>query len=192
VILRIETIAALTCLALTGSAPARAEITVDDLQGRKLNSSAIYDVSVLRFGKVFHVQWTTEWTIQVGPGDAISGEFARAWLRNGTLMRRKSFPLRGVINRPHQVPERGGDAVWILDGDTLTLLRMFEGMAAKTKGGFKGSFTFSKTDEGLICELQAPFVREEGRGLIRFPSIDGDMLEVINVKQASSRCDLSK
>lgn len=91
--------------------------------------------------------------------------------------------MNGTIGLPKQAATGSGHALWILDGDKLTLLRTFE------TGGIKAEITIN----GASCSVRAPLVREQGAGNIRrSDSVVGGPVEVLSAKLTSASCRISR
>ena len=105
-------------------------------------------------------------------------------LRTGETLTR-TFSEKATLERPGKF--RDGTAVWLLQGESLVRLR------TQKEGAVMLTFAFARTDKGLSCKLTAPFAREVGVGaLVSESALGTSRVEILNVKEMSSNCSVSR
>jgi len=168
------------CLFLMQAGAALA-LTVEDLHGAKIELRVNYDMRVRRAEGDFSTTMDVLWRMSVSDGK-ISGSVTRT-VTTPRGPRTRSHQMNGAIGQPKQAATGSGHALWILEGDKLTLLRTFE------TGGLKAEITIN----GSSCTVRAPLVREQGAGNTkRSDSVVGGSVEVLSARQTSGSCRISR
>jgi hypothetical protein len=166
---------------LTGVTDAQA-VAVEDLNGATLNMTTGYAMRVKRAEGIFSTNVTVVWNLKIGPEGKIAGTITRT-VTTPRGPRTTSRKMNGTIGVPRQAAVGSGHALWILDGDKLTLLRTFE------TGGLKAEITLN----GSSCSVRAPMVREEGAGnMKRSDSVVGGPVEILSATPTSTSCRISR
>ena len=120
-------------------------------------------VSVAKDGKIAHTQ-----TVTITP---LSGG------RGGTNVHSGTFTLE----RPQKF--RDGNAVFVFSEGSLIRLRTID------TGAQKVIFAFTRDGDGINCQLEMPFAREDGKGALRTTSsVSGSATVFLSSRQVSSDC----
>jgi len=179
------------CVLALWSVPAAAEdITIDDLQGVTIHTTNTY---VGRFRNDLGEApggFTTHGAIKIGPGAAINTKITRnTWA--DTPRGRKTGSLtrtgKGEIGKPRETSSPGS-VLWMIEGDTLISLRVYE------VGGSTMRIKFAKSGDGLTCTVDAPVMREVGAGATTDTSAmaGGGKVKVLSAKQTASNCRVTR
>jgi hypothetical protein len=166
-----------------------AGVTLVDLEGAVIETSVVYDRTIrLQDQGVVPSRLQHDRTITIGPGGNLHSTLVHnISTPRGLVVRRESGSA--TIGKPKQVQSLGGggDAVWIFENGTLTLLRTFR------SGAYKFEIAFTRGASGILCKVRAPYVRENGTGSIEMASAgNGQNFEVISERQVSSSCQVTK
>ena len=157
-------------------------LTVEELNGASLDMTTGYAMRVKRAEGIFSTNMTVSWRLKVGSEGTIKGTITRT-VTTPRGPRTSSRPMSGSIGVPKQVAIGSGHALWLLDGDKLTLLRTFEA------GGIKAEITIN----GSTCSVRAPMVQEQGAGNTRRSnSVVGGAVEVLSSTPTSASCRISR
>lgn len=171
----------------SATAASAQEIDIKDLQGAAISVTTKYRGTFARDrgpgpGNIAH-----NYRLRVGPDENVEMTLTRnveaitpAGPKHSSLNR--SFS--GKVGTPAQA--RGGNFLWLLDKNELVLLRTLD------VGGFKLSIAFSKSDKGLTCKANAPYLKETGSGAGKTDSAFGGKVRIISMQQVSSACSVSK
>ena len=116
--------------------------------------------TVRREGRIRNNHSHQEFTIRIGPADAIAetekyttiGEHGRVVASREI---NNSYTLGKVTNRG------GGHVVWALVDASLTQLN------TRSEGARRMTYAFKRTATGFACSLNAPYVREDGVGALK-------------------------
>jgi len=185
-------VAATALLFAACGVPALAEdISLEDLQGVTVHTSTSYVGRFRNDRGEAPGGFTSEGTIKIGPGAKIESKFVRNTYADtprgrvtGSLTRSGS----SEIGKSREMPDGSGAAVWLLDGDTLVALRVYE------RGGVSVRIKFEKSGTTLNCSISAPMANEVGAG----PTTDksamqgGGKVRVLHAKQTASSCRVSR
>jgi hypothetical protein len=152
-------------------------ITLEQLDGKRITFSVAYNTS----GRNLHGEFsgavsTTVGQIQIS-GNSVSGSATRTVTYHGKTVGSRTGALSGEIGKPQQ-GTLGGNYVWLLDGDSLILLRTLK------VGGIKITITF--TENG--CSVRAPIMHEVGAGETTAHSVFGGDVVVHSATPQSSSC----
>jgi len=168
------------------------EITIDNLQGTIISAVIEYSGRVRWSGdnivRPLRHNWRLKMQIDQG-GSFKSTADTESWVAGRKFT--EHFPSQlGSIGRPNTKPERIGAraAVMTLEGNTLTLLRVFE------RGGRIVKIMLSRIGSGFGCTATGTYVQEIGAGnpKAKAPRALGGHYELIGMKQTSSTCRVSK
>ena len=163
-------------------------VTLADLQGATIEASVTYHQVRRREGQVQSGETRQTWRTSIGPGDVVHSTSTN--MAEGPRGTRTSAPRSTSLPLGKSREVRGlggGQAVWVFTNGTLTYLRTY-----RAAGGYKRTFTFTRSGGGLACTIRTAFAREDGVGNIDFESPFGGRLEILSSKQVSSNCRVSK
>lgn len=163
------------------------DITIEALQGAQISGAANY---VGRFRtpigeSTSNIVW--KYQIKIGPGlnAAISTTRNVHWRgKDGPQSASLSRSAKGTIGVPRQSDD--GAALWLLDGNTLVLLRVFE------VGGVALRITLARADGKWSCSATAPMAKEVGAGNSKTKAAVGGKVEMLSIKQTSANCHIGK
>ena len=162
------------------------EVTLERLQGATISGVVNY---VGRFRthsgeSTSTIAWN--YRLKIGPGSAVNMSATRNvhWqTKDGPKTASLSKSRAGTIGVPKQ--HEDGAALWLLEGNTLVLLRVFE------VGGIAMRITLTETGPGLGCSVTAPMAREVGAGQTKTQAAVGGKVEMLSMRQTSSSCRVS-
>jgi hypothetical protein len=163
-------------------------VTFADLQGATIEASVVHHQVRRRDGQVVSGETRQTWRTVIGPGDTIHSTSSNT--AYGPRGSRSSAPRSGsfTLGKPRPVSDLGGGhAVWAFTNGTLNYLRTY-----RAAGGYKRTFSFTRSGAGLTCTIRTAFAREDGVGNIDFESPMGGRVEILSSKQVSSSCRVSK
>jgi hypothetical protein len=164
-----------------------AGVTLADLEGALVETSVVYDRTGRWGDRVVSGSLRDDRKITIGPGGSLQNTVVHTMSGpGGTSVRQESGSF--TISKPKQVQNLGGgDAVWIFENGTLTLLRTYR------SGAYKTEIVFTRGTTGIACKVRAPFARENGTGSVEMTSaVNGQSWQVISAKQISSSCRVTK
>lgn len=165
----------------------RQEITLDDLQGMTIQGSQSFA------GRVGNAQgegaggFTWRFELKIGPGAAMQHTHMRDdWVdtprgrKTGRLKRSDTV----VIGVPGAQKDNSGMALWLLEGSSLTWLRVLE------VGGATLKIDFEKGASGLSCSVKGAMAREVGAGATTDKSsmVAGGKARIVSITPATSTC----
>lgn len=175
------TAAAAVALSMVAGAPAQA-VTVEELNGATIQVTTGYSMRVRRAGGEFPSQMTWSIRLKIGPEGKIMGSTTRT-VTTPRGPQSRSHSMNGTIGKPGTGGTGVGNALWLLDGNKLTLLRTFDA------GGFKAEITLN----GSSCSVRAVMAREQGAGNTRrSDSVVGGAVEVLSMTPTSSSCRITR
>jgi hypothetical protein len=166
-----------------------AGVTLADLEGAVIETSVVYDRTVrLRDQGVIPSRLQHDRKITIGPGGNLHNTLVHTISTpRGPVVRQESGSVTIGKAKQIQTLGGGGDAVWIFENGTLTLLRTYR------SGAYKMEIVFTRSATGISCKARAPWARENGTGSIEMASAgDGKNFEVISARQISSSCRVTK
>jgi hypothetical protein len=174
--------AGIAATAVALALPAAAEaITLQDLKDVNIETQSVYDATVRRPEGDFRSQMTVVLRFQVDEEGRMRGEVKRT-VSTPFGPRTQTNPMFARIGQPGDLP-RGGQGLWLIDGDKLILLRALE------QGGFKVEIDFKGAGKSLTCNARAPLVREEGKSEIKSQqSVVGGPVTYLNATEKSTKC----
>jgi hypothetical protein len=169
--------------------PAASIITLDDLQGVTITTTNSFTARFADNKGEAPGGYTLNREIRIGPKAAVQIKFSRdAWWDSPTGRRtgHLSGARSGTIGLPMEAG--GGASLFLLEGNTLTQLRVYEVGAQILK------VTLEKSAAGLTCKASNSLAQERGAGTTRVPANEGggSNIEVWNVKPTSSSCRVSR
>ena len=162
------------------------EITLERLQGATISGVVNY---AGRFRTHLGESTSTiawNYRLKIGPGSAVNMSATRNvhWqTKDGPKTASLSKSRTGTIGVPAQTQD--GAALWLLEGNTLVLLKVFE------VGGIAMRITLTETGSGLGCSVTAPMAREVGAGQTKTKAAVGGKVEMLSMSQTSSSCRVS-
>jgi hypothetical protein len=170
------------CLVASAAPASGQAITPELLQGSTIVATVNYETHG-RFGGQENTGPTSvTYQLVIGAGGAYTGSVTRSGYRatatqqfSGTLGRARE--AKGSIS---------GHVVWLLSGNTLTMLRTYQ------IGGKNTTITFGPGARS--CTVRSPFMREVGAGssIKRETLRGGGTTEIISAKQTSSSCQVTR
>lgn len=125
--------------------------------------------------------------LKIGPGATAAMSHTRkvSWQRkDGPKTASISKSATGTIGLPKQTGD--GAALWLLEGNTLVLLKVFE------VGGTAMRIALKQRDMGWSCSVTAPMAREVGAGATKTKAAVGGKVEMLDIRQTSSSCRVNK
>jgi hypothetical protein len=166
-----------------------AGVTLADLEGAVIETSVVYDRTIrLQDQGVIPSRLQHDRAITIGPGGNLHSTLVHnISTPRGPVFRQESGSA--TISKPKQIQSLGGggDAIWIFENGTLTLLRTYR------FGAYKMEIVFTRGPTGISCKARAPWARENGTGSIEMASAgNGQNFEVISARQISSSCRVTK
>ena len=174
------------CLLLL-SAPLNAQaLTAADLEGMVLSGAVNYAGTFRRPGVPdYDADIGRRFKVQFGAGGAVTSSVVREvrWNGNVTTLNARFV---GVIGKPSASESKDAQVLWLMDGDTLTALNVFE------VGGRATKFKLQRSASGLTYTVEAPMMREVGAGAIKTRAAKGGKVEVLKIRQTGSSCNAKK
>jgi hypothetical protein len=163
-------------------------VTFDELQGLVIQSATFVDMLISREGRKADVKVEHDMTITIGPGDELYVvNNNTAYTPRGV---RKGPPLANSFTVGHLRETRsrgGGDGLWTFVDGALIYLRTYKG------GASRNTYTFIREAGGLACTANLNFVSEQGvNGIVLNSAVDGLPMVILNARQLSSSCRISK
>ncbi len=176
---------ALICAPAQVMAPMSARaVTLEDLKGITVQVRANYNMRIRRAEGEFATQATHAMKFKVDGEGVIAGQVNRT-VTTPRMSRTRSHPMKARIGKPGE-PEMGGHGLWLIDGDKLVLLRVFD------VGGFKAEIEFKGVGSDTTCSYRAAFVREEGKNTRMQQSVVGGPVTILSATQKSTDCKVSR
>jgi hypothetical protein len=177
-------VVALTVAGCLLAAPLKAQsLTAVELEGVVLTGAVNYSGTFRRTGITYDADIVRRFTVKVGPQGAISVAVVREVHWQGTVTRlNRSFT--GKIGVPGQTED--SKTLWVLEGNTLTGLNVFE------VGGRATKFTLNRSGSGHSCSVEAPFMKEVGAGHTKSSAAKGGKAEILKIRQTGSSCVAKK
>jgi hypothetical protein len=159
-------------------------VTLDDLQGVTIHTTNSF---VGRFRNVkgeFNGGVTWKMEIKIGPGAAVKWVSTRDRWADGPRAKTAQLVQSGAktIGVAGAAKDGSSAGLWLLEGGTLTFLRVLETGAATWK------ITFKKRASGLTCFSVAAVAQEVGAG----PAKHKARMEILSLRPTSSSCRASK
>jgi hypothetical protein len=183
-------IALLMATSVTALRPANAEestkpVTMADLAGMTVHATIVYARTIRREGKVRNNHSHQEFTIRIGPADAIAETEKYTTIAErgrvvASRVRNHNYTLGKVTNRG------SGSVVWALVDASLTRLN------TRPEGARRMTYSFKRTATGFVCNLNAPYLREDGVGALKSTAMVGGTNEFLAIKQVSSTCRVDR
>ena len=178
-------------LMLVATFAAAEDLSLDDLQGITIHTSVSY---VGRFRNARGEApggFTTRGEIKIGPGAAIATKFVRDTYADTPRGRVTGSLTRSgttEIGKSREMNDGSGAVVWLIEGQSLVALRVYE------VGGVAIRIKFEKAGTDYVCSVDAPMAREVGAGPTKDKSAmqGGGKVEVISAKVTASSCRVSK
>ena len=167
------------------AAPLKAQsLTTVELEGVVLTGAVNYSGTFRRSGITYDADIVRRFTIRIGAQGAISMAVVREVHWQGTVTKlNRSFA--GKIGVPGQTED--SKVLWVLEGNTLTGLNVFE------VGGRATKFTLNRSGgSGFSCSVDAPFMKEVGAGHTTSSAAKGGKAEIIKIRQTGSSCAAKK
>jgi hypothetical protein len=163
------------------------EISIEALQGVAISGVVNYTGRFrTHLGEgTSNIVWN--FRLRIGPGSAVSMSHTRnvRWqTKEGPKTASLSKSATGTIGLPKQTSD--GAALWLLEANTLVLLKVFE------VGGNSTKITLARRGSGLSCSVTAPMVREVGAGASKTKAAVGGKVEMLDIRQTSSSCRVDK
>jgi hypothetical protein len=174
------------CL-LLGPGPLNAQaLTVAELEGMIVTGAVKYAGTFRRPGVPdYDADIVWRFKVQFGAAGAVTSTAVREVHWSGkvaTLNRR----FVGVMGQPGTNTSKDSQVLWLIDGDTLKALNVFD------VGGRTTTFKFTRTASGLACTVDAPHMREVGAGPSKVTAAKGGKAEILKIRQVGSSCSTKK
>lgn len=170
--------------------PRASEISMADLQGLTIHTSNNFVGRLRNMKGEFPGGWTSRMEIKIGPGGDFQWKHTRlAWVdtpRRGRREAQLHRSGRGKMGSAIEAKDGSGQLLWLLEGDTLTSLRVFE------TGGMIRKIKFEKSASGLTCTASATFAREVGAGPTKDRAAVGGKVEILSARPTTSSCRIVK
>ena len=169
--------------------PARAlgdTVTFADLADVTIDADVHRVQELRRDGRNFSSQARQNWQLAIGADNTIDQTVNTTF--RGPQGTRKAAPLsaRFTLEETRTVLSRGGgQGAWTFADGTLTFVRTFP------SGAYRAHFEFARGETGLTCKLNEAFARD-GNKYIELESPFGGQVTILNSKQESSDCKVSK
>ena len=164
-------------------------ITIDDLRGITISAAITYvgRVRSLKNNLEYSGETDQRFHVEIGPGASVKWTVTGEQ-RTGGRVASRTQSYSAIIGRPDLRPDQAGTraVVWTLEGNTLTLLRVFD------VGGRVMKFTLTRSGSSLSCTIRGSNAREVGAGHTKAKSAFGDQVEILSMRQTSSDCRVSK
>ena len=131
----------------------------------------------------------TRMDIKIGPRGAIQWTTTRnTWAdrAGGRVTGQMQRGGSGTIGIPMQMKDGSGPRLWLLKGNTLQMLTVYQ------KGGSTLVITFRKGDAGLTCSAAAGFAREIGAGPTTDKSPGGGNVYVLSSRPTGTSCQITR
>jgi hypothetical protein len=170
---------------LSGPLNAQA-LTVAELEGMVLTGAVNYAGTFRRPGVPdYDADIVRRFKVQFGAEGAVTSSIVREVHWNGKVTKLKGRFV-GVIGKPSANESKDAQVLWLIDGDTLTALNVFD------VGGRAAKFKVTRSASGLTCTVEAPFMREVGAGPAKITAAKGGKAEVLKIRQTGSNCNAKK
>jgi hypothetical protein len=158
-------------------------LRIEDLHGLTINATAVHQGPFRLGEKQGPGEITFRWSVNID-GQGIVETSLRREVKSprGTAHLNRSF--KGAVGQPDKVGD--GHFVWVLKGDSLTLLRVME------VGGQTATFNLARSGESWTCGLQTSMAKEVGAGQSRTQAAHGGKVTIMGMKQVSASCRASK
>jgi hypothetical protein len=165
------------------------DFSLPDLQGLTIHTTNSFVGHIRNMKGEFPGGWTSRMEIKIGSNGDFQWNHTRlAWVdapkgRKNAQMHRSG---RGKMGSAFDVKDGSGQYLWLLEGDTLTSLRVFE------TGGMIRKIKFDKSATGLKCTASATLAREVGAGPTKDRAAVGGKVQVLSARPTSSSCRIAK
>jgi hypothetical protein len=172
------------CLCFPASAQ---ELAIKDLQGLTVAATVKYRGMFARERGSGPGNITHNYRIVLGPDENVQVTQTRnveAITPVGPKHSSLKRTFSGKVGTPGQ--SSAGSFLWLLEKNELVLLRTLE------VGGFKLTLAFTKTDKGMTCTANGPYLKEAGAGAGKTESAAGGKVRIISMQQVGSSCSVSK
>ena len=168
--------------------PSASDVTLDDLQGVTIYTTNSFTARFADNKGEAPGGFTRHTEIRIGPKAAVHIKASRdAWWDSPTGRRtgHLSGAQSGKIGLP--MDARGGASLFLLQGNTLTQLRVFQVGAHILK------ISLEKSATGLTCKASYSLAQERRSGTTSVPANEGggSNIEVWKVRPTSSSCKVS-
>jgi hypothetical protein len=159
------------------------DLRIEDLHGLAINATAVHQGTFRLGEKQGPGEITFRWSVNIDRQGIVETSLRREVKSpRGTAHLNRAF--KGPVGQPDKVGD--GHFVWVLKGDSLTLLRVME------VGGQTATFDLVRSGESWTCGLQTSMAKEVGAGQSRTQAAHGGKVTIIGMKQVSSSCRASK
>jgi hypothetical protein len=158
-------------------------LTPAELEGLVLSGAVNYTGTFRRAGFTYDADIVRRFSVKIGAQGSINTSVVREVHYQGTVTRlNRSFS--GKIGVPGQTED--SKVLWVLAGNTLTGLNVFE------VGGRQTKFTLKRSGSGFSCSVEAPFMQELGAGSTKSTAAKGGKAEILKIRQTGSSCAAKK
>jgi hypothetical protein len=174
------------CLVAGAPSASGQAITPESLQGSTIVATVNYETHWRRGGEDFTNPTSVTYRLVISSGGAYTGSVTRTLQpQRGPITQTQQFS--GTLGRARETKGGiSGHVVWLLSGNTLTMLRTYQ------IGGKNTTITFGAGAQS--CSVRSPFMREIGAGstIRREPVAGAGTVEIISAKQTSSSCQVTR
>jgi hypothetical protein len=158
-------------------------LTPAELEGLVLSGAVNYTGTFRRAGFTYDADIVRRFSVKIGAQGSINTSVVREVHYQGTVTKlNRSFS--GKIGVPGQTED--SKVLWILEGNTLTGLNVFD------VGGRSTKFTIKRAGAGFSCSVVAPFMQEMGAGNTKTSAAKGGKAEILKIRQTGSSCAAKK
>ena len=174
---RLAMVVAAACI---GTQPLAAQsLAPADLEGLVLTGAVNYSGTFRRAGLTYDADIVRRFTVKIGSQGTISTSVVREVHYQGTVTKlNRSFS--GKLGVPGQTED--SKVLWVLEGNTLTGLNVFD------VGGRSTKFTLKRAGSEFTCSVVAPFMQEMGAGNTKTSAAKGGKAEILKIRQTGSSC----
>ncbi len=171
----------------TATAALAEDVSLEDLQGAVITTAVEFTGYFKRATGQGPGYITQRMRIAIGPGASVKSTFRRevtAKTRAGNKSSALSRSFDGTIGRPGSSDL--GSHVWLLQGNSLILLKVME------VGGQASTIAFVRSGSSLTCTVKTANARETGAGKSKTKSVFSGKVVIVNMKQTSSTCRVTR
>lgn len=167
-----------------------APITLADLVGMTVEMTVLRTQIILREGRKVSTEHKSDVKFAIRPGNRLEGTLYTTVKSPKGTRQGETKTLSATLEKAKNAKNFGpGSLVWFFNEAKLTELRVYE-----RGGAFRREVSFARKSDGTItCNATEVFARENATGEIKLSSgVDGVPVTVVDSKQISSKCSLTK
>jgi len=160
-------------------------VTLKDLESVRIHAKLVTEMLTQREGRQGPATQETDWQIYMEPEGRVSFSF-RPTTR--TARGTRAGQIRATtakLDEPWYT--ENGQAVWQFKDGELTFVRSYK------DGAIRIIISLKQDGQNLACTATSAYAREQGkRGLVLNSPIDGVPVTILNWKQVSSSCQVTR